>query len=100
MKFSNFIVLLNILLSFLFFSCKQDKPSETTGGEEAGPLVGSLIDSLGTNEAVIYSVPSPVQATTLLKLLDIDYSDELINDTKIHPPTYTTSYQRALNLGV
>ncbi len=75
--------------------------SQSTKKEE--PAVADEQDSTSEQIAkvkkVFYTVPSPVQATALLKKSGAKYAREILNATA-NVSRYTTNYDKAMNLGV
>lgn len=74
------------------------------GEEEVGDeFYGSVNEPgaipLDSNETRIYTLPTPLQIASLLKVHDFQFSDELLLPLK-RPPEYSTSFLRALNLGI
>jgi hypothetical protein len=56
--------------------------------------------SLNTNfDGKIFSIPSPVQTSMLIKDANLPYTESLLNDTE-KVSSYTTESKRALNLGI
>ena len=56
-------------------------------------------DSLSENEMVAYTLPSPLQVASVVKMLDIDYKEYYIEDIKNHKFNYTSRADRAICLG-
>ncbi|HBX53315.1 MAG: hypothetical protein A2275_08290 [Bacteroidetes bacterium RIFOXYA12_FULL_35_11] len=91
-----FISALVILVSFcLISSCQNDTTERISDSSDAYNEM--LLDS---NQAVVYTVPTPVQITSALKLLDIKYSDEFIQETKNNKTSYVSTFSKAINLGI
>jgi hypothetical protein len=56
--------------------------------------------SLNTNfDGKIFSIPSPIQTSILIKESNVPYNEKLLNPTT-NLANYTTEYQRAINLGI
>ncbi|MBU0488429.1 MAG: hypothetical protein KKA07_02150 [Bacteroidetes bacterium] len=56
-------------------------------------------DTLSENEAIVYVLPSPLQVSSILELLNVKYDGSLI----IHsgqPKSYGTASAKAMNLGI
>ena len=92
------------ILSFVIFSCttfissctdskKQEEGLEDE--EEFDPGKDILTNLYGE----LFSIPSPLQTSILLKSSGANYSKDLLNVTS-KLPSYSTEYKKALNLGV
>lgn len=89
-------VLLVILL--VVQGCNIDAGSGSVGiGTDESSMNKSGNEKI--TQATVYSIPSPFQTPTLLKVLDIDYHSDLVSK-EYSATSYTTSYERAVNLGV
>ncbi len=82
------------ILSLVELSCKTEvKPLQTD------------TDSIPNEEKLVkindklFSIPSPVQVSKLVKNLNLPYNKELLNSPKNYA-NYSTSFKRALNLGI
>lgn len=58
--------------------------------DKVGPLVVN---------GEIFSIPSPIQTSMLIKQVGTNYSKDILNPTA-NTPNYTTTFKKALNLGV
>lgn len=93
MKYYYYIIY--FLSLFIIFSCQN----ETT--EKINNAVGDKNEIiLDSNQAMIYTVPTPIQITSALKMLDITFSEDIIRDTKDNKTTYLSNFSKALNLGI
>ncbi len=88
------IILLISTLAFFVVSCQNESSEKLTGIDEQSEIV------LDSNQAMVYTVPTPVQITSAFKLLDISYSEEIIRDTKDSKIPLLTSFSKSLNLGI
>ncbi|MBU0486828.1 MAG: hypothetical protein KKA07_04660 [Bacteroidetes bacterium] len=59
----------------------------------------SVADTLGPDEAVVYSLPSPLQVSSVMKMMGTVYDESLINETIGSKPVSSTSESKALFLG-
>ena len=92
------------LVSFVLFSstalitsCGGDKNKEEDLEEEEAFDAGK--DILTNLNGELFSIPSPLQTSILLKSSGANYSKDLLNLTS-HLPSYSTEYKKAINLGV
>jgi hypothetical protein len=73
------------------------------GGDDKNSINDDLLDpnkSLNTDfDGKIFSIPSPIQMSLLLKETKSSFNESLLNSTK-NIGKYTTEYKQALNLGV
>ena len=84
-----------ILGSVLLASCHSEKAdSEQTANE-----VADTATAPEKMKKVFYSVPSPLQASMMLKKSGVQFNKALLNPTK-NEARYTNSYKKALNLGI
>lgn len=77
-------------------SCNGDKNKADETEEEP---VDAAKDNLVSVNGELFSIPSPLQTSILLKSSGANYSKDLLNLTS-HLPSYSTEYKKALNLGV
>ncbi len=81
----------------LFFSgCKGDKKEAENTEED---VIDASKDNLVSVNGELFSIPSPLQTSILLKTSGANYSKDLLNVTS-KLPSYSTEYKKALNLGV
>lgn len=92
-KITYFSVLAIASSTLLLSSCNNDKTDEQK----------SSIDSTGTINAkiggAVFSIPSPIQTSLLLKKANAKYDKSLLNSSA-NLPKYTTNFKKALNLGI
>lgn len=86
----------SIILLFTATSCETEKDEENTIDEEVFDP-NSRIQGRFDNK--IFSIPSPVQTSYLVKRLNIEFDEKLLNDDQ-NVNEYVTEYQQALNLGI
>jgi len=96
-KITNKIVVLS-LLSLALAGCGGGKDSEDS--EDADTV---KVDSAATNilqvEGALFSIPSPIQTSFLIKQSGANYSKEMLNPSK-NQSIYSSNFKKALNLGV
>lgn len=92
------LFLISIFGSLLLSSCSgEDKAKDENLIDEE---VLDPTSSLNTNfDGKIFSIPSPVQTSMLIKDLKLPYTEGLLNDAG-NVSQYTTESKRALNLGI
>lgn len=93
MKYFYYVV--SILSFFIIYSCQNESTEK----------INSSIDDkneiiLDSNQAMVYTVPTPIQITSALRILNITYSEDIIRETKDNKVPYHTSFSKALNLGI
>mgnify|MGYP005989748155 CR=1 FL=1 len=92
----NFFLLLSVF-SFTIYSCESKKP------EEEKSIDNEVLDpnsSLNTNfDGKIFSIPSPVQTSILIKEANLPFMEALLSDPE-DVTLYTSEAKRALNLGI
>lgn len=80
----------------IFFSGCRNNSSE--GLQDAAESNSEII--IDSNQALVYTVPTPLQVTSALKMLNIKYSDKIIGDfTKGHKEAQTSA-NKAVILGM
>ncbi|MBI2258107.1 MAG: hypothetical protein HYU67_04310 [Flavobacteriia bacterium] len=94
----NFILYTILIFSiFTFYSCTPENKEKT---EEIDDEVLDPNSSLNTNfDGKIFSIPSPIQTSLLLKEEAIAFNEGLMNLTD-NLENYTNEVKKALNLGV
>ena len=97
MKYLSAYLLLILGLNFLTVSCGDPEP------EPEKKIDNNIIDPKKALNTVfdgkIFSIPSPIQTSMLIKDLNIEFNPDLTNATD-NLEGYTSEYQKALNLGV
>ncbi len=83
--------------SLILTSCNGDK-NKVEEQEEEEP-VDAAKDNLVSVNGELFSIPSPLQTSILLKNSGANYSKDILNVTS-KLPSYSTEYKKALNLGV
>lgn len=84
-----------LIIVVFIVSCNSDQSEKIPADADKKNEI--LLDS---NQAYIYTVPTPVQVTSALKLLDINYSEPLIKETKESKTPFLSSFSKAVNLGI
>jgi len=85
------------IVSLLIFSCGQEKEGDETLPVEDTTGMASAKTVKTAN--VFYSIPSPIETTTLLKKAGATYDKDYLNDIK-NVSRYSSASSKALNLGV
>jgi hypothetical protein len=78
-------------------SCGSSADSDNVEGNDTASLVNSEKDTRAQN--VFYSIPSPIETTSLLKGAGAKYNSSYLNPIE-NVSKYSTAAARALNLGV
>ena len=87
------------ILSFLLVSCGgEKKQASDTPSEEPQAIDPSRSTLLNIN-GEMFSIPSPIQTSLLLKQVGSKYNKEILNTPK-GVDLYPTKFQKAINLGV
>lgn len=81
---------------FLVVACSGEEEVDDEFYGSVNEPSALLLDS---NEARIYTLPTPLQIASVMKAHDVKFSDELLLPLK-RPPEYSTSFLKALNLGI
>ena len=97
-KYFSFLRSLAFLISLPLFlvSCGGGGELESNIDETAIDSTASNVLELGNT---VFCIPSPVQTAILVKEVGAPYNKELMNSPGNHS-SYSTSFQKALNLGV
>lgn len=77
-------------------SCGGNSKKDESQEEE--PVDSNKTNLISVN-GELFSIPSPLQTSLLLKQSGANYSKDLLNQTK-NLPSYSTAFKKALNLGV
>lgn len=92
----NQLILFMSVASLAFYGCGGSRE-----GDEDKPKV--VIDSNKTDiiniGGALFSIPSPIQTSILLKKTGANYNKEILNSTK-SSANYSTNFKKAVNLGV
>lgn len=95
-------ILFLLALPFLMFGCSSDESKSAKEAEfEKG--VGLKDVDKGVKEKVekiIYSIPSPIQVSSIIKNSGANYMGEVLNSHKNAEKYYSTNAGIALNLGI
>src|SRR5690554_743553 len=88
------------LLALILFSCSEaPKKSDQENGNEQEIKIEKKASNLFEVEGKVFSIPSPIQTAFLLKETGAEYQSSLLNPTQ-HAANYSTSFQKAINLGI
>lgn len=102
MKYNKFtikkITLSLITASLFIVGCGGGDDTETNEVNEAEKIDSSKTTLLTVN-GEIFSIPSPIQTAILIKQVGANYDKSILNDPKNYS-TYSTKFQKALNLGI
>lgn len=91
---------LGVVSSFLISSCNDDRKLTDNEPQKLKTHVVDSTSAINAEfEGKIFSIPSPVQTAILLKQASGSFNAELINPAE-NADKYSTTYSRALNLGV
>ncbi|TAF35402.1 MAG: hypothetical protein EAZ57_04930 [Cytophagales bacterium] len=94
--------IIGAILLVTMFACNSTNQTDAGDGTETGT------DSTATNDPsvspevideIIQSIPSPLEVSMLIKSVEKEYRKDGLNSPK-SADSYTTNYQKALNLGV
>ncbi len=91
--------LLLLLLGGMLFSCNN--PEGVSGNEDEinQEVTESLEDDFNQAKQVFYSLPSPIETAMLMKRAGAKYDENLLNKIN-NIPNYTTTLNKAMNLGI
>jgi hypothetical protein len=97
LKFKEFLLIV-LVFGFVLAGCKGGD-----GGEEGEDKDTVKVDTVKTNllkfDNTLFSVPSPIQTSLLIKKSGANYNKGMLNVTS-SLNSYSTNYKKALNLGV
>lgn len=87
-----------VISSYIFSSCGNNGTSDdSTRISDSANASGPHLDS---NDLRVFTLPAPLQVSTLLKMQDIDYNENILLPSKKPAVVFTSNYSRALNLGI
>ncbi|MBN2894103.1 MAG: hypothetical protein JXL97_19690 [Bacteroidales bacterium] len=92
------ILFLLISVLFIVSSCNEDENNNSTNNPDTSLNNYSGPEMVKINDK-IFSVPSPIQASALVKEKNIPFNPDLLNKTDNYTK-YLTSFKQALNIGV
>ena len=99
MRFNHFYITLILLTLFNLYSCKSDSAT----GDEDNKIENEVLDPNSSLNTVfddkIFSIPSPVQTSMMIRNLGLPYNGILLNPTE-NLSEYNTIFKQALNLGI
>lgn len=81
---------------FAIISCKTSENKDSGNSDKSI----SVADDLNSNQARVFSLPSPFQVSAIIKLIGVDYNNKFIENTANKDATYSSPVYKALNLGV
>ena len=87
------------ILSFLFVSCGGEKKQVSDTLPEEPKTIDPSRSTLLNINGEMFSIPSPIQTSLLLKEVGSKYNKEMLNTPK-GVDLYPTKFQKAINLGV
>ncbi len=93
--------IIGVLLLVTLFSCgtKSEGEGDDASGADTTATSSELSVSPKVIDEIIQSIPSPLEVSMLIKSVEKEYRKEGLNSYK-EAESYTTNYQKALNLGV
>ena len=86
-----------IAISLIFVACGSSADYSSNGAVDTADAQSKVIDVKAQN--VFYSIPSPIETTTLLKAAGAKYNAKILNPIE-NASKYETVASKALNLGV
>lgn len=95
MKIISYYILISIL--FIFFSCNNNNQNKTEIDEFD---TCQQISPSSKSETTVFTIPTPVQVPATLKIIDSEFSNELVNHFLNTKTVYTNKQVKALNLGI
>lgn len=82
---------------FLLFSCNENNNKKTTGDSESSAITEGKVSG---NDFVAFSVPSPTMIASSIKLLEMDFNENLVFTSTTSKNDYPLSKDKAMNLGI
>lgn len=86
-----------VLMLLSLISCKRN--NKDTEGNEVSITKEDIEKSYEQAEAILYSLPSPVETAMVLESAGVEFNTEILNPIS-NVNEYTTNKKKALNLGV
>ena len=86
-----------IAISLIFVACGSSADDSSNGAVDTADAQSKVLDVKAQN--VFYSIPSPIETTTLLKAAGAKYNAKILNPIE-NASKYETVASKALNLGV
>ncbi len=90
---------LMILLIPLLFGCASDSSNDEENNVDSLSEV-MAVDTIDPNAFTLYTLPSPLQIATAIKIFNMGYYEELLNPTNQSTANFSTNYLKALNIGI
>ena len=90
-----------LLASMLWISCgaDQSKKVEKSLTEQEADELDKMSQDFNKAKQIFYSLPSPIETAMLIKRSGVQFNESLLNRTDNYSK-YTTTLQKALNLGI
>ncbi len=88
-----------LLIGILLFSCSNPESVPNTDKEIDEALPEELVDDLHQAKQVFYSLPSPIETAMLMRRAGAKFDDKILNSVK-NASNYSTTFDKALNLGI
>lgn len=98
-RFSTFIVASCLLSISVLYSCSNGEKKADEKENNATKKVEKKASNLFEVEGKVFSIPSPIQTAFLLQKVGAPYQSNFLNATD-KASSYSTSYAKAINLGV
>jgi hypothetical protein len=90
-------ILYTILISILIISsCRNNTSNEIL----EFPENSKIANDLNSNEAKVYSLPSPYQVSALIKLTGIKYQSNIVDLPRKQKASYASPEYKSMNLGI
>lgn len=96
------IIILGLFLTGLLYTCSNEITKEAQGDkDDFYGTINNFPDSLiiNENEAKIYTMPTPLQISSAIKIYGFKYNEKLLLPT-VQNVNYSSNFSKALNLGV
>ncbi len=94
------IVFFAYLFLFILYSClSTDSEKKSLESQVVIEQPDDIKEKLEQAKTVIYSLPSPIETTMLLKHANVSYDESFLNPTR-NVTNYNTIKKKALNLGI
>lgn len=87
-------ILISAFLTLFLFSCKNNSEQKADSANST-----KINANLSENEAVVFSLPSPYQISSVLKIAGVNYKKEIIDLPLKQSSLYSSPEYKSLNLG-
>ncbi|MBN2668655.1 MAG: hypothetical protein JXR60_05430 [Bacteroidales bacterium] len=91
--------ILVLLMGALIFGCSNPEQTTTPEDEIDQEITQQFEEDFNQAKQVFYSLPSPIETAMLMKRAGAKYDENLLNPIN-NIPNYSTTLQKALNLGI